>query len=117
MKRWSKLKKRIENLLIPEAEVFLFKYRMDSERGSTDLPVFQIKKSKEILFEFPKDFKNPIKNLKGQAGGYYPYDFPDFTGMLHTYIETNPQQLTKLDDKLGLYKILVSLDRRFHGNI
>lgn len=105
MKRWSKLKKRIEGLLVPGAEVHLFKYRMDSQRGSTDLFSLIIKLDKKTLFEYPKNFKDKL--------GYYPYEVPDFTGMMHKYIETNVQQISKLEDKFGLYKLLASLDRRF----
>ena len=54
MKPWSKLKKELVKLWDDSINLDIHQsvYRMDSERGSTDLPRYFITLNKEIIFDF-----------------------------------------------------------------
>lgn len=58
MKRWSKLQKRLYELVDESIDFKLHctVYRMQSRRGSTDLPRYFITLAGEIIFDYPKDF-------------------------------------------------------------
>ena len=116
MKRWSKLKKRIDDLLIPGAEVRCSVYRMKSQRGTIDLPRICIAVDRHTIWDYPKDFIG--KDLKGsRRGGYYPYDgnVNVLTGILHEYINTPKEEIRTRkfpEDRWGFVDLLKILDRR-----
>lgn len=120
MKRWSKLKKQVESLLIPGVKVYWEVYRMKSQYGTCDLPRFYISKgrgdNRELLYSYPDGWKKEElfsyswkteDGLKGQA---YPYKIPNFSQLLRDYI--NSPYPIDIEDEWGLYAILKSLDRR-----
>lgn len=91
MRRWSKLKKRIEDLLVPGAEVHLILYRMN-KLDHTRMPRLTIKHDDIMLFDYPKAFRENAVEIK------YPYRTPPFSDMIDTYINTNPAEISKLSD-------------------
>jgi hypothetical protein len=61
MKSFSKFKKQIDNLFVPELkmEFCCYAYPMRSERGNASIPRFCIKLGKEIIWDCPKGFNIP----------------------------------------------------------
>jgi hypothetical protein len=59
MKRWSKLRSRVEGLFVPQLDLqlHLSMYRMASQRGSHDVPRYWLALGKEILWDYPRDFQ------------------------------------------------------------
>jgi len=82
MKRWSKLAKRLYELVDESIDFKLHctVYRMQSRHGSTDLPRYFITLAGEIIFDYPKDFVLKSSGVKSLAQGgahlakFYPYD-------------------------------------------
>ena len=126
MRRFSKLKKRIEELFSPDLdmEVHCTVYRKKTSRTILKLPRLWITLNGEIIFDFIKDFKGVrashlvhyIDNTSAMV------DFPIIhldilfiTDMIQEYIETPVNKL--LDhvlskDYYGLSDILKAADRR-----
>ena len=67
MKRWSKLQKQLYELVDESIDFKLHctVYRMQSRRGSTDLPRYFITLAGEIIFDYPKDFVLKSGDVKG----------------------------------------------------
>jgi hypothetical protein len=119
MKRWSKLQREIYKIIDPAVrlQVHCVRYRMDSERGSTDLPRYWITLGREVIWDYPRDFidrphpgRNPPK--------WYPYgtDIPDISGLIRDYIDTPRTELLSkrfAGDHWGIVNILRAADRRF----
>ncbi len=88
---FSKLKKQIENLFVPELKmkVNCFAYPMRSQYGSTSIPRYYIQLAKNIIWDFPKDF--PIKETKF----YYWKDYAGISDLIREYIDTPVLELPK----------------------
>jgi hypothetical protein len=117
MKRWSKLQRDIYNLIDSTVnfQIHCAVYRMQSERGNTDLPRYWITLDQEIIWDYPKQFiDRPTKN--GIVSGYpYSTDISDISDLIREYIETPFDQImTKHfeNDHWGLINILRAADRR-----
>ena len=69
MKRWSKLAKQLYELVDESIDFKLHctVYRMQSRRGSTDLPRYFITLAGEIIFDYPKDFVLKSGGVKSLA--------------------------------------------------
>jgi len=116
LKRWSQLQRDIYKLIDPKInfQIQCRAYRMDSQRGSADLPRYWITLDKDIIWDFPRDFlysqgvdgRNTVKDL-------YPYqtDVSDISIFLRTYIDT-PVSDKPPGDKWKLTPILRAADRR-----
>ena len=96
-------------------------YRMQSRRGSTDLPRYFITLAGEIIFDYPKDFALKDGRIKSLAGGVlekiYPYcnDISDIGELIREYIDTPKEELfAKHFDEggWGLANILKAADKR-----
>ncbi|GHV71806.1 hypothetical protein AGMMS49928_25400 [Spirochaetia bacterium] len=126
-KPWSKLQREIYKLISPELDfqIHCAAYRMDSNRGSTDLPRYWITLNKEIIFDYPKNFLSlPIfessdgeSSIKDTLQGIYPYgsDISEISSVICEYIDTPKELLfAKVfeNDKWGLTDMLKSADRR-----
>ena len=119
MSQWSKLQKRLYDLISPELDLQIHcgVYRMQSHYGSTDLPRYWITLDKEIIWDYPKMLaeqpqlgKSPLK--------WYPYgtNVGDISDLLREYIDTPAEDLLEKEfpnDRWGLTNILKSADRRF----
>ena len=123
MKRWSKLQKQLYELLDESIDFKLHcaVYRMQSRRGSTDLPRYFITLAGEIIFDYPKDFALKSGGVKSLAGGaltkIYPYgnDISDIGELIREYIDTPKDELfAKHFDEggWGLANILKAADKR-----
>jgi len=123
MKRWSKLAKRLYELADESIDFRLrcTVYRMQSRRGSTDLPRYFITLAGEIIFDYPKDFMLKSGGVKSLAQGaltkIYPYgnDISDIGELIREYIDTPKDELFKKHfdaDEWGLANILKAADKR-----
>lgn len=124
MKRWSKLKKQLYELV---NESIYFKlhcmiYQMQSRRGSTDLPRYFIMLAGKIIFWLPEGFRAKKRwRKKPSRGGaltkIYPYgnDISDIGELIREYIETPKEELFAKHfgaDEWGLANILKAADKR-----
>ena len=123
MKRWSKLQKRLYELVDESIDFKLHctVYRMQSRRGSTDLPRYFITLAGEIIFDYPKDFVLKSGGVKSLAQGaltkIYPYgnDISDIGELIREYIDTPKEELFAKHfgaDEWGLANILKAADKR-----
>lgn len=125
-KPWSKLKKELVKLWDESLDLDIHQavYRMESQRGSSDLPRYFITLDKEIIFDFPKDFKNEVLTL-GYAKGnqvkvVYPYEgtVSQLSNIIREYIDTPKDQLLTKEfaQDFGLTLILKVADKRIGKN-
>jgi hypothetical protein len=121
MRRFSKLKKRIESLFAPglDLKVYCTVYQRPCYYGGTsDLPRFWIALNKEIIFDWLKDFKDIDIPEPAYYGGFRPVYYEDITfitDMIQEYIETPVNKLfdyVLCKDYYGLSEILKAADRR-----
>ncbi|WP_297994276.1 hypothetical protein [uncultured Campylobacter sp.] len=123
MKRWSKLAKQLYELVDENIDFKLHctVYRMQSRRGSTDLPRYFITLAGEIIFDYPKDFVLKSGGIKSLAEGaltkIYPYgnDISDIGELIREYIDTPKEELFAKHfdaDEWGLANILKAADKR-----
>ena len=117
MKRWSKLQKRLYNLLDPELniQIHCVSYPMHSQHGTTNIPRYYITLDKEIIWDYPKDF--PAHRTSAPEEGNYPYvtDISAITQQIEEYIQTPIEELLAKhfsEDRWGLTDLLKAADRR-----
>lgn len=86
-------------------------YRMDSQRGSSGLPRYWLTLGRDIIWDYPKDFRGRAKE--------YPYvsDVSAISDLLRDYIDTPVDELLSktFKDPWSLVDILLAADRRI-GN-
>ncbi|MEK6881269.1 MAG: hypothetical protein AABY22_16730 [Nanoarchaeota archaeon] len=118
---FSKLKKQIDNLFVPELNMSMhcLSYPIRSQRGSSSIARFYVKLGKEIIWDFPKD--SPIKNID-----YHQWDsIINISELIREYIDTpvsdllsNKFELDHIDFNdeytfdIGLVDIFRAGDRR-----
>ncbi len=115
MKRWSKLQKQLYQIIDDKInfQIHCGVYRMESRRGSTQIPRYWITLGKEILFDYPKQFAHLL-----QAQEYpYPYetDVSDLSDLIREYLNTPAEDVfsrTFEEDRWGLTDLLKAADRR-----
>lgn len=118
MKRWSKLQKQLYLLIDPSVnlQIHCARYRMQSQRGNTDLPRYWITLDRNIIWDYPKDFidcPSPDRtNLE-----WYPYssDVHLISNLIRDYIDTSKDNILREkfeNDHWGLINILRAADRR-----
>lgn len=117
-RRWSKLQKELYVLRADNLDMQLHcrLYRMKSQWGSTNSPRYWITIGKEIIWDYPKQFRcadNPAR----ENPEHYPYvtDIPDISHLIRTYIDTPKSELLKKvfsDDHWHLTNILKACDKR-----
>lgn len=118
MSRWSKLQKRLYDLISPEIDlqVHCDVYRMQSQYGHTGLPRYWITLDKEIIWDYPK-MLSKTPQLGQTPLKWYPYgtDIPSISDLLREYIDTPAEELLEkefVNDHWGLTNILKVADRR-----
>lgn len=123
-KPWSKLKSRIVDLFDPKLKIDIHQsvYRMDSQRGSNDLPRYFMTLNKEIIFDYPKDFvsveiQSKYKGVsKNEVQHLYPYvtQMGDISDLLRAYIDSPVKDILnkEFDDPFKITDILKASDRR-----
>ena len=115
-KRWSKLQKRLYNIIDSAAEfqIHCALYEMNSNDGyhGNKLPRYWITIGKEIVFDYPKDFDTSWKYGKTS----YPWDtdISEITELINEYVQTPKEKIMQPfeNDKWGLTDILRACDRR-----
>ncbi|GMO41193.1 MAG: hypothetical protein Pg6C_01960 [Treponemataceae bacterium] len=121
MKPWSKLQRDLYKIIDEKIkfQIHCVAYRMDSQRGSTNLPRYWVTLGKETVWDYPKDFvkEDGTKNYLDKKVDSYPYgsDVPDISDLLREYIETPREIIYEKhfkNDKWGLINILKSADKR-----
>lgn len=110
---WSKLQKSLylitcENI---DFQIHCAVYRMNSARGSVDLPRYWITVGKKIIFDYPKQFLNDENNRN------YPYEtqISNISNCIREYIDCPLSLLleNKFEcDLWGLTDILKASDKR-----
>jgi len=119
MAQWSKLQKRLYDLISPEIDLQIHcgVYRMQSQYGSAGLPRYWITLGKEIIWDYPKMLVEQPQ--LGEAPlEWYPYgtDIRNISDLLREYIDTPAEDLLEkefVNDHWGLTNILKAADRRF----
>ena len=115
LRRWSKLQKQIYNLIDSRLDFQLHcrSYRMNSQRGSTELPRYWIQIGGEMIWDYPRQFSSGLT--------YYPYqnDISAISDLLREYIDMPIVRLLDArfeNDRWGLTDILKACDRRISPN-
>jgi len=108
MKPFSKLKKQIDNLFLPELkmEFCCYSYPMKSRRGN-NIPRFCIKMNKEIIWDCPKDFNIKNNDIYEWSGNN------KITELVRDYIDTPLDKLlsSKFDkDRWNLNNGIIEAD-------
>ena len=115
-KRWSKLQKRLYNLIEPSMnfQIHCMTYEMNSNDGwhGSKLPRLFITIGKEIIFDYPKDFD--MKDGDNTAHYLWYNEISDINNVIEEYIECPLDNLMKSfeNDIFGLTDILRVCDRR-----
>lgn len=110
---WSKLQKSLYLIVSDKVDfqIHCSVYRMNSQRGITDLPRYWITIGKEIVFDYPKQFINDKANKS------YPYEtqISDISDCIREYIDCPVNLLPEKkfeSDLWGLTDILKAVDKR-----
>ena len=118
MSQWSKLQKRLYDLISLEIDlqVHCGVYRMQSQRGSAGLLRYWITLDKEIIWDYPKMIIE-IPQLGKAPLKWYPYvtDISSISDLFREYIDTPAEELLEkefVNDYWGLTNILKVSDRR-----
>ena len=114
MKRWSKLQRQLYLIFDDkiDLQIHCSVYRMNSQRGSTDLPRYWIRLNKKIIFDYPR-----IATEKED----YPYitEISDISDLLKEYLDTPKEQIlmkTFERDKYGITNLLKAANVRISVN-
>ncbi|MBE5731272.1 MAG: hypothetical protein E7350_04920 [Clostridiales bacterium] len=110
---WSKLQKSLYLIVSDKVDfqIHCSVYRMNSQRGSIDLPRYWITIGKEIVFDYPKQFIN------AEGNEHYPYQnqISDISDCIREYIDCPvgllPQKKFE-NDLWGITDILKAVDKR-----
>lgn len=110
---WSKLQKSLYLIVSDKVDfqIHCSVYRMNSQRGSTDLPRYWITIGKEIIFDYPKQFITTEENKN------YPYEtqISDISNCIREYIDCPFNLLPEKkfeNDLWDLTDILKVVDKR-----
>ncbi len=118
-KRWSKLKKPIEDLFVPDLPLQVHctdirtTTRNEGSRAEI-LGVFIVRLRKDVIWNFPRQFVNEAFIYPG-GGNHYSYGVRDLNGLLREYLDTPKDVLLNQDfarDYFCLTNILKAADRR-----
>ena len=111
---FSKLKKNIESLFDEKLKMQFccIVYPMRSQRGSTSMPRYYVKLGKEIIWDFPKDFKYKEMDI------YQWSENNDLCNLVRDYIDTPLEKLLNKKFKQDTFKITVQyLQERTQENV
>ncbi len=118
-KRWSKLKKPIEDLFVPDLplQIHCTEIRTTTRNeGSLAeiLGVFTVRLGKDVIWNFPRQFVDEAI-IYPDGGNHYSYGVRDLNGLLRDYLDTPKGVLLNQEfarDYFGLINILKAADRR-----
>jgi len=122
MRRWSKLQKQLYLLFDEELDLQIHcaVVRMQSERGSTDLPRYWITLRGETVWDYPGDFAVPGGGTGRTDSAFvkgYPHstDVSAISELIREYVDTPAEEIITRrfeNDHWGLVNILRAADRR-----
>lgn len=118
-KRWSKLKKLIEDLFasgLPlQIHCTAIRTTPDNEGSLAEvLGVFKVCLAKNVIWNFPRQFVNE-ETVYPDGGNQYSFGVRDLNELLRDYLDTPKNILLKKEfsrDFFGLTNILKAADRR-----
>ena len=110
---WSKLQKSLYSIVSNKVDfqIHCSVYRMDSQRGNTNLPRYWITIGKDVVFDYPKQFASDEQNNR------YPYQtqVSEISSCIREYIDCPVNLLPEKkfeSDLWGLTDILKAVDKR-----
>lgn len=122
MKRWSKLQQQVIALFDPRLNLQLHcrLVRMNTQRGSSNLPRYWLSLNKQTIWAYPDDFALPGGGTRSyhsaQIRGYpHSTDISAISELLRDYIDTPRTELISkhfVADEWGLITILRAADKR-----
>ena len=106
MKRWSKLKRDVENLMAPKLDFRIYANAYNIGE-SIPLPRFWITVGRKIIWDWPKDYIE-------QEGWYFYDSAKKISQLLRDYINTPESELLskQLEDPFRLVPVLRVCDKR-----
>ena len=118
MKRWSKLKKKVEALWAPELDLVIHcnSFRHYTNHSHYDLERHWLLLNGNVLWDFPGQFLESNNPDHPQAMRHHPWSFPTKTSeVLDQYLSCPINELLTRqfeEDHYGLGDILRAADRR-----
>jgi len=116
-KRWSKLKSRVEALLLEELDLHIHCSEIRGgwdHKGFVELGTFTVRLGKSVIWDFPKQFVT-VWTVYPDGGNHYSYSVSDINGLLREYVDTPRSELPEKvfeRDYFGITDILKAADRR-----
>ena len=118
-KRWSKLKKLVEDLFAPglplQIHCTAIRTTIHNEGSLAEvLGVFTVCLGKDVIWNFPRQFVNE-ETVYSDGGNQYSFGVRDLNELLREYLDTPKDVLLKKEfarDFFGLTNILKAADRR-----
>lgn len=118
-KRWSKLKKSIEDLFAPglplQIHCTAIRTTLHNEGSLAEvLGVFKVCLGKNVIWNFPRQFVNE-ETVYPDGGNQYSFGVRDLNELLRDYLDTPKRILLEKEfarDVFGLTNILKAADRR-----
>ena len=118
-KRWSKLKKLVEDLFAPglplQIHCTAIRTTIYNEGSLAEvLGVFTVCLGKDVIWNFPRQFVNE-ETIYSDGGNRYSFGVRDLNEILREYLDTPKDVLLKKEfarDFFGLTNILKAADRR-----
>jgi hypothetical protein len=122
-KRWSKLRKLVENLFAPGLPLQIHCTAIRTtihNKGllAEILGVFTVSLGKDVIWSFPRQFVNE-ETVYSDGGDQYSFGVHDLNELLRAYLDTPREVLLKKEfprDYFGLTNILKAADRRVGVN-
>lgn len=106
MRRWSKLKKKVEGLMDPSLEFKIYCNAYEIGSHGNEIPRWWITIKGEIVWDFPKQFSQEI----------WYYETEHISQRLDTYINFPSNDINILidqtEDNFNLIHLLLSCDKR-----
>lgn len=110
-RRWSKLQKRIYNLVDPKVhfQIHCVLYKKKSPLGRDRLPRYFITIGKDIVFDYPKE-----ATLEEKYNSLWSSDVDKISDLIEEYVQRPKERLFDdfPDDRWGITDILRACDRR-----
>ena len=118
-KRWSKLKKTIEDLFVQDLSLHIhctdIRTTLWNEGTFAEaLGVFTIRLGKNVIWNFPRQFID-WETRYPDGGNHFSYSVSDLNGLLRDYLDTPKDALLKKEfprDYFGITNIFKAADRR-----
>ncbi len=114
MKRWSKLQKRIYNILDPklDLQIHCVVYRHDGFCGEEYVPRYFVTLSGEIIFDFPKNYPVSLQQPYEEREKCFWSAVSEISETLAKYLNAGREERMTMTDYWGIIDIIRAADRR-----